>query len=459
VSWKREVDQIEERRRLATQLGGEEAVARQHERGRLTIRERIGRLADAGSFCEQGPLAGFSERDEKGELTSFAPANYVLGLTKIDGRPCVVGGEDFTQRGGSPSPAGLRKSVYAEDLACHYRLPLVRFLEGGGGSVTGSAGKGKAGGGRPRAGGDPVYAPPRFASIARILETAPVVSAAVGAVAGFPAARLVASHLSIMTRETSQVMVGGPALVERALGEKKTKEELGGHQVHLRSGVVDNLAEDEDDAVRLIRRFLSYLPTNVSELPPRRWGPDEPTDPPERCDEALLGIIPRDRRKVYKMRRVIEGVVDRDSFFETTPRYGRTQITGLARLHGYPIGVFANDPFFYLLRRRHGSRGSTEGAPLHPPVRHLPPSDRELRGRAGLHDRPGCGVCGHDPLRAGGHRGGGAIPGAMGLGDRAQGLRRGRRRALRSPRQGSDLALDRDRGAAHRRRSGRGLPP
>jgi len=347
VSWKSEVDQIQEQRRLAAQLGGEEAVARQHERGRLTVRERIGRLADADSFCEQGPLAGFAERDERAGLTAFAPANYVLGLAKIDGRPCVVGGEDFTQRGGSPSPAGLRKSVYAEDLACHYRLPLVRFLEGGGGSITGSAGKGKAGGGRQRPAGDPVYVPPRFASIARILETAPVVSAAVGAVAGFPAARLVASHLSIMTRNTSQVMVGGPALVERAVGEKKTKDELGGPQVHLRSGVVDNLAENEDEVVQLVRRFLSYLPTNVSELPPRGWAADAATDPPDRCEEALLGIVPRERRKVYKMRRIVEAVLDRDSFFEMTPRYGRSQITGLARLHGYPVGVLANDPFFY----------------------------------------------------------------------------------------------------------------
>ena len=123
----------------------------------------------------------------------------------------MVGGEDFTQRGGSPSPAGLRKSVFAETLAVRYRLPLVRFLEGGGGSVTGSAGKGS------RPAGEPVFSPPRFRSIMETLATAPVVSAALGAVAGFPAARLAASHFSVMTRHTAQVLVGGPALVERAL--------------------------------------------------------------------------------------------------------------------------------------------------------------------------------------------------------------------------------------------------
>jgi acetyl-CoA carboxylase carboxyltransferase component len=337
MSWKRESDEIERRRRAAQELGGPEAVASQHERGRLTVRERIEGLADPGSFREEGPLAGHAETDERGQLRSFTPANYVLGLARVDGRPCVIGGEDFTQRGGSPSPAGLRKSIYAEDLALRYRLPLVRFLEGAGGSVRGT------GGGRPRPAGDPVYSPHRFSSIAAILNLAPVVSAAVGAVAGFPAARLAASHFSIMTRDTAQVLIGGPALVERALGEKKSKEELGGPRVHLRSGVVDNLARDEVEVFELMRRFLSYLPTNVYELPPVAAC----EDPWDRCEEDLLAIIPRERRKVYDMRRLLKMVVDGDSFFELTPSYGRTQITALARLAGQPVGVLANDPRFY----------------------------------------------------------------------------------------------------------------
>ena len=139
MSWQREVDGIEQRKELAAALGGSEAVAKQHELGRLTIRERIDGLVDENSFREQGPIAGHAEIGEDGELRSFEPANYVLGIARIVDRPCVVGGEDFTQRGGSPSPAGLRKSVYAEELACRYRLPLVRFLQGGGGSVAGSA--------------------------------------------------------------------------------------------------------------------------------------------------------------------------------------------------------------------------------------------------------------------------------------------------------------------------------
>jgi len=336
MSWKKEVSQITERRRRALEQGGAEAVARQHEHGRLTVRERIDALVDAGTFREQGPIAGHAELDEDGNLQAFTPGNYVLGIGAVDGRPCVVGGEDFTLRGGSPTPAGLRKSVYAEELAARYRFPLVRFLEGGGGSVTGPASE-------RQSYGDPVYAPPRFASIAAVMATVPVVSAAVGAVAGFPAARLAASHFSIMTRRTSQVMIAGPAVVERALGRRETKEGLGGPDVHLRSGVVDNVAEDERDAFDQIRRWLGYLPSNVWESAPVVNGDDDAY----RADDELISIVPRDRRRTYDVRRIIDLVFDVGSFFETGMYYGPSQVTGLARLVGQSVGVLANDNRFY----------------------------------------------------------------------------------------------------------------
>ncbi len=339
MSWQKEVEGIEQRRTLAQQLGGAEAIARHHAQGRLTIRERMAGLVDADSFREQGPIAGHSETDAHGELQSFTPGNYLLGFAQIDGRPCVVGGEDFTLRGGSPSSAGLRKSVYAEELATQFRMPLVRFLEGGGGSVPRSSGK-TAGGGE---GGAPVNATPRFMSVMRVMSHVPVVSAALGPVAGLPAARLVASHFSIMTRHTAQVMIGGPALVERAFGRPITKEDLGGPDVHLYSGVVDNVAEDEAEVFVQIRRFLSYLPTNVWEAAPVL----PCTDDRNRQEQTLLSIVPRNRRRSYAMRRIVECVVDRDSFFEIAPFYGPSQITGLARLHGQPVGIMANDPDWY----------------------------------------------------------------------------------------------------------------
>ena len=337
MSWEREVEEIERRRARAAELGGPAAVARQRGQGRLTVRERIDALLDPGSWREQGPTAGYAEVDEAGRAVGFEPANFVLGLGSIDGRRCAVGGEDFTLRGGSPSPAGLRKSVYAEELALRYRVPLLRLLEGGGGSVAGPGAK------RRPDGGAPVNAIPRFRSIAQVLGVVPVVSAALGPVAGFPAARLAASHFAVMTRQTAQVMVGGPALVERATGERLSKDELGGAAVHEASGVVDRVVESEAEAFASMRRFLSYLPSHVGAMPPR----GDRGDPPGRCDEELLRIIPRRRRQIYDPRRLLTAVVDRDSFFELAPGYGRPQIVGLARLDGYAVGVLANDPRHY----------------------------------------------------------------------------------------------------------------
>src|SRR5690606_3219649 len=175
MSWEKETDEIRRRRALAKRQGGEEAVRRQHEKGRLTIRERISTLADKGSFRELGEGAGVPHFDEDGNLVDFEPANYVLGFATVNGRRVAIGGEDFTLKGGSPNPAGLRKSVYAEELALTYKVPLVRLHEGAGGSVAGSSGKGNA---RPL--GDPVFATPRFRSITQVLGEVPVATAALG---------------------------------------------------------------------------------------------------------------------------------------------------------------------------------------------------------------------------------------------------------------------------------------
>ena len=129
MNWEKEIDEIARRRELAISQGGEEAIAKHHAKGRLTIRERIDRLIDDNTFEEIGPIAGAANYDENGILESFDPANFVLGFGKINGRKIVVGGEDFTMRGGSPSPAGLRKSVYAEEVAIQYKIPLVRLHE------------------------------------------------------------------------------------------------------------------------------------------------------------------------------------------------------------------------------------------------------------------------------------------------------------------------------------------
>ena len=328
--WRREIDDLTELRKRGRAQGGAEGVERQHARGRLTVRERIDAVLDPGSFREIGVGAGGAERGPDGALKSFTPANFVLGFGAVDGRRCVIGGEDFTLRGGSPNEAGMRKSLYAEQLAVRHRTPLIRLHEGGGGSV---------GGGGSKTVGSPAGGGHRFRILAEAMASVPVAAAALGPVAGLPAARLVASHFSVMSRETAQVLIAGPAVVQRAIGERKTKEELGGAQVHTRNGVVDNLAEDERDALRQIRRFLSYLPGNVWELPERT----EPEDAPSRRDEGLREAVPRDRRKLFDMRRVLAMVLDEGNFFEMGRFYGRGQIVGLARLAGQPVGVLAND--------------------------------------------------------------------------------------------------------------------
>ncbi len=337
MSWEQEAREIQRRRHLAKQQGGKTGIAKQHASGRLTIRERIDALLDPNSFQEQGQATAIPDYDDDDKLIGFVPANYVIGLGRIDGRRVVVGGEDFTLKGGSPNAAGLRKSVYAEHLAVQYKVPLVRSLEGGGGSVKG--GRGRAGG----SAGEPVYAAPRFRVIADAMGQVPVVSMAAGAVAGFPAGRLVASHFSVMTRHTAQIMIGGPALVERALGVRLSKDELGGAAIHAKSGIVDNVAEDEYDLFDQVRRFLSYLPSNVHQRAPRI----EPTDDPERMEEELLSAVPRDANAPFDMREIVTMVMDRGSFFELSPDYGPSQIAGLARLDGQPVGVLANDNRVY----------------------------------------------------------------------------------------------------------------
>ena len=337
MSWKKEISEIRLREKLAKQQGGSEAVKLQHDKGRLTLRERIDILLDDNSFEEMGKIAGGSEVDDKGKLESLTPANFILGFGKINERNVVIGGEDFTVKGGSPNAAGLRKSVYTEDLAVKYKFPLIRLHEGGGGSVAGPS-KEKKG-----YGGDPVFSRSRFKSVADSLKEIPVISAALGPVAGLPASRYVGSHFRIMTENTAQILVAGPAVVSRAFGKNLTKEELGGSEIHKVNGVTDNVAKNEEDAFSQIKKFLSFFPQNIYEVPPRK----ETTDAIDRQDKVLEEIIPKDRKKTYEMREIIKSIADDNDFFEMTSFFGRGIITGFCNLNGFPVGIFANDSNYY----------------------------------------------------------------------------------------------------------------
>jgi acetyl-CoA carboxylase carboxyltransferase component len=331
-TWDGAVAELERRWQAARELGGEDKIARQHADGRQTVRERIDKLTDR--FHEVGRLARYTERDASGAVITDLASSYVCGLGEVGGRFVAVGGDDFTVRGGAAQmyldrvKGGM--GGFVEDLAHEYRIPLLLFVEGVGGSATSADDKGH------------VFIPSSL-SLSRCYELmaeVPVLCAILGAAAGAAAGRATVSHFSVMS-ENSVAFAGGPPVVKRSLGIDVDKHELGGARMHTSvSGVIDNLAADDDDAIEQLRRVLSYLPQNVWSLPPR--GPR--SDLADRRDDALLEIVPENRRRPYSMRAVLEAVADRDSTFEIGAGWGRSLITCLARLDGIPCGMIGNDP-------------------------------------------------------------------------------------------------------------------
>ena len=336
MSWKAEIDEVHERRRLAEACGGADAVKKHHAAGKLTVRERIARLLDEGSFREVGKLAGRASYDSSGKLVAFEPAPYVAGIGRIAGRPIAVGGEDYTIRAGTGFGSDRRKGGqggFIEDLAWEYRIPLVNLIDGTGGTVNTVKRKGYT--------VVPGYGQDGAERSVDLLSVVPVVSAVMGTTAGAPSMRAILSHWSIMVRDTSQIFAAGPPVVERAFGRKVTKNALGGAAVAVdTAGTIDNAADNEEDCLAQICRFLSYMPQNVWELPPE-IGSDDPVD---RCEDALASIVPRSNRQAYNMKKLVGLIVDRDSLFEIQPTFGRAVVTALARMSGKVVGVIANNP-------------------------------------------------------------------------------------------------------------------
>lgn len=337
MTWTPELDELTHRTALARKMGGADKVKRQHDAGRLTVRERIDGLVDDNSFHEVGALSGVAEYGADGRLADATPANCVFGRARIDGRSVVVVGDDFTVRGGSADASISAKPLMAEDMAGQFRLPIVRIIEGsgGGGSVKTIETKGASNlpGGVDQTRGFHMMT----ANLARV----PVVGLGLGSVAGLGAARLASSHFSVMTR-SSAMFVAGPPLVAH-LGQSLTKQELGGAEIQARSGAIDTVVDSEEEAFACARRFLSYLPQSVYGVPPVLKSQDSPS----RADEALMKAVPRNRRQVYKMRPIIASVVDTGSFFEMGANFGRSIIVGLARIDGHPVLLLASDPYHY----------------------------------------------------------------------------------------------------------------
>ena len=295
--WQPEIDELAHRTNLAKKMGGEEGVARQHAQGKLTVRERITEIADPDSFREIGVLTGTATYGDDAKLTGFTPQAEVVGVCSLNGRKVVISGGDSTIGSGGSGAAGGHggsKTGYSQQVASEWRLPFIGLLDPAGGGGAG------------------------------LLGTVPVVSAIMGTTAGLPPAGVCASHFSVM--------------VKSALGDG-TEEKLA---QAFDSGTVDNLAETEQEALAIVRQFLGYLPSSVWQMPPR----GETTDDANRRDEELLSIVPRDRKEHYNPYQILGYVMDRDSFLEISPLYGKSRITGLARINGYPVAVMINNPAF-----------------------------------------------------------------------------------------------------------------
>lgn len=323
-------EELDARRAAALKMGGDEAVAQWHAKGRMTARERIQALVDDGSLEEFGMLAGTSRYTDDARFQDSTPANCVVARGKVDGRPAMAVADDFTIRGGSSEAAVADKWIYGERMAYEFRMPLIRLVDSAGGSVKliEKAGRTKI----------PGYV---LWPVTEMMGHIPVASVAFGACVGLGAARAISSHFSVMVKDQAQVFAAGPPVVKQGLGQEVTKEELGGYDMCTRvSGIIHNVADTEQQALEQVKRFLSYLPLNVWESPPELDSQDDP----QRIDPELDTVIPEDRRKPYVARRIVEIIFDRDSLFEIAPRFGASVRTFLGRLDGRPVGIMINDP-------------------------------------------------------------------------------------------------------------------
>lgn len=313
--WGPTLDDLTARRRAARAMGGDERLARHRGAGKLDARARVEALLDAGSFREIGTLVGGPE----------APADgIVAGSGRIDGRPVMVGAEDFTVLAGTIGAGSNAKRHRVAELALRDRVPLVMLLEGAGYRAD------------DRAHG---RAPTDLLVQARCSGVVPVVCGVLGPSAGHGALVAPMADFSVMT-PLAAIFTAGPPVVKQSTGEDVTKEQLGGPDVAINaSGLVHNLANDDADALAQIRRFLSYLPSSAWSYPPAR-----PTADGARAVDALVDLVPRDSRRIYDMRRVVDALVDDAEWFEIQPGFGRAIVCALAHLGGEAVAVVANQP-------------------------------------------------------------------------------------------------------------------
>jgi acetyl-CoA carboxylase carboxyltransferase component len=322
-------EDLEQRRAQAKLGGGEEKIARQHEQGKLTARERLDLLIDEGTFTELG-IHGRPHFSQKAMEGKDAPADGVVtGWGKVDGRPVAVAAYDFTVMAGSMGMTGEVKMARLRDLALSKRIPLIWLLDSAGARIQEAAGSLFAGSGH------------LFREEVVMSGVVPQIAALMGPCAAGTAYIPGLADFVPMVKGRGSMALAGPYLVKAVTGEDVTQEELGGSKVHTRvSGVGDLEVDSDEECIQAIKDYLSYFPSNCEQPPPRR----EPADPVDRRDEELLDVLPESPRKPYDMYDVIRRIVDDGVWFDLKPRFARTIITCLARMGGRPVGIVANQP-------------------------------------------------------------------------------------------------------------------
>ncbi|GGK50477.1 acyl-CoA carboxylase subunit beta [Salinarimonas ramus] len=322
------LERLEGARAQARLGGGERRIRAQHERGKLTARERIALLLDEGSFEEfdmyvQHRCADFGMQDNK------IPGDGVItGYGTINGRAVFVFSKDFTVFGGSLSEAHAQKMIKIQDMALKMRAPIIGLFDAGGAriqeGVAALAGYGEV-----------------FARNVKASGVIPQISVIMGPCAGGDVYSPAMTDFIFMVRDTSYMFVTGPDVVKTVTNETVTSEELGGASVHTtKSSVADGAFDNDVEAMLQIRRLVDFLPANNIDGPPE-W---ESFDEPERLEHSLDTLVPDNPNKPYDMKELILKVVDEGDFLEIQESYAKNIITGFARIEGRTVGIVANQP-------------------------------------------------------------------------------------------------------------------
>jgi acetyl-CoA carboxylase carboxyltransferase component len=323
------IDDLHERRAAAALGGGEEKIAKQHEREKLTARERLALLIDEGTFVELG-IHGrphFSQRAMEGVA---APADGVVtGYGKCDGRMIAVAAYDFTVMAGSMGMTGELKVSRLRDLALSKRMPFVWLLDSAGARIQEAVGSLFAGSGH------------LFREEVVMSGVIPQVAALMGPCAAGTAYIPGLADFVPMVKGRGSMALAGPYLVKAVTGEDVTQEELGGSRVHCRkSGVADLEVANDEECIQAIKDYLSYMPSNCEEAPPVV----PVSDPIDRADDDMVDVLPESNRKPYDMYEVIRRIVDDGVWFDMKPQFAKTIITCFARIGGRPVGIVASQP-------------------------------------------------------------------------------------------------------------------